>query len=117
MGMTHITALAISRQLPKAKYHTHGHNWSWAYYDTKEQAEEVCAAMRTHGNRKWGHGRCDDPTEGEIGWCIHYHYDNHVSVEVDYERQRVIVANLKARMQEKLAQKKLDAQNNCAIIK
>jgi len=85
--MTHAAALAVSSRLPKALSLTHGHNWSWAYYETEEDALKVYNAMLAGGNSKWSYGRCDKPAQTELGWVIHYHYDNYITVQVDYSKQ------------------------------
>ena len=87
--MTNVTALAKSQALPKAVKQSHGHNWSWAYYETKEDAQKVYEAMCKSGNAKWGFGRCSVPQHAVSGlWVLHYHYDNYISVQVDYEKQQ-----------------------------
>jgi hypothetical protein len=85
--MTRVAALAKSESLPKALSESHGYNWSWAYYETEEDAQVVCDAMLAGGNSKWHHGRCEQPKHTELGWVIHYHYDNYVSVRVDYSKR------------------------------
>lgn len=77
-------------KLPKAQDHRTGFNWAWAYYDRREDADAVIAAMRAGRNRKWGRGRCDGPTYVEDAgmWCVHYHCDNEVDPPIDYDEAR-----------------------------
>jgi hypothetical protein len=87
--MTHAAALAVSSRLPKAVNLSHGHNWSWAYYETKEDAQKVHHAMSKGGNSKWGFGRAARPQHSVDGlWVVHYHYDNYVTAQVDYDKQK-----------------------------